>query len=307
MARSVSLLRQAVALPNLRRAWKEVAENKGIAGVDHISIKRWARNSEARLHRLREDVLRSRYRPRKLRRRFIPKRRSPERRELRIPTVTDRVLQRAVLQVLYPVFEPRFYEGSFGYRPGRGLKDAVQRILVLRANDYRYVVDADIDDFFNQVDHARLLDFLRADLPDGSLLGLIRAWLRIAQVEPDEARGIPMGSPLSPLLANVYLHRLDQTIADSNFPLVRYADDFLVFAETRQGRERAYTLVAERLADLKLRYEPGKTRLTTFEEGFRFVGVWFQGETYEYTYRDKRIEVEGDRVDGLFGQYGPEY
>jgi len=307
MSRTNSLLKQALAMPNLREAWEEVAENKGIAGVDHISVKRWGRNWEARLHQLREDVLQGRYRPGKLRRRLIPKKNRREKRELRIPTVTDRVLQRAVLQVLYPVFEPRFYDGSFGYRPKRGLKDAVQRILVLRVNDYHHVLDADIDDFFNQVDHALLLDFLRADLPDGSLLGLIQAWLRVARGDADEARGIPMGSPLSPLLANVYLHRLDIHVAEMGFPLVRYADDFVVFAETRTRCETAYRIVAEKLADLKLRYEPNKTRLTTFDEGFRFVGVWFQGETYEYEYMNKRIEVSGNEVDWLFSDYGPEY
>lgn len=303
----MSLLRQAVALPNLKQAWEEVAENKGIPGVDNVSIARWGRNWEARLHALADAVLRNTYRPRKLRVRRIPKKNRREYRELRIPTVTDRVLQRAVLQVLYPVFEPRFLDCSFGYRPQRGLKDAVERILVLRVNEYLHVLDADIDDFFNQVDHGLLLDFLRADLPDRSLLGLIQAWLRVGRPDPDEARGIPMGSPLSPLLANVYLHRLDCRVQALGFQMVRYADDFLVFAETRADAERAYREVEAILADLRLIYEPSKTRLTSFEEGFHFVGVAFQGDTYEYVWQNKRIEVSGTEVDWLFSRYGPDY
>ncbi len=302
-----SLLKQAVAFPNLRRAWEEVAANKGIPGVDGVSIKRWERRWEERLHQLRAEVLAGRYRPRKLRVRRIPKKNRREWRELRIPTVTDRVLQRAVLQVLYPIYEGRFCDCSFGYRPGRGLRDAVQRIIVLRVNEMEHVLDADIDDFFNQVDHALLDAFLRHDLPDGSLLGLIRAWLKVGRPNRREARGIPMGSPLSPLLANVYLHRLDLRVQEAGFPMVRYADDFLVFAPTRAGAEAAYRLVGQALQSLKLRYEPTKTRLTSFEEGFRFVGVWFEGDHYTYEYLDKRIEVEGNEVDWLFSRYGPDY
>ena len=303
----MSLLKQATTLHNLSRAWEEVAENKGIPGVDHISIKRWARTREARLHKLAAEVRRGRYKPHKLRRRWIPKKNRREKRELRIPTVTDRVLQRAVLQVLYPIFEPQFYDGSFGYRPGRGLDDAVQRIIVLRVNEYNHVLDADIDDYFNQVDHALLLEFLRQDLPDQSLMGLIRAWLSVSRPKSGEPRGIPMGSPLSPLLANIYLHRLDQRVDAFGYPFVRYADDFLVFAESRAQARRAYRLVDEKLAELHLRYEPAKTRLTTFDDGFTFVGVWFQGDSYEYEYQNKRIEVHGDEVDWLFSRYGPDY
>ena len=188
----MSLLKKAAAISNLTRAWEEVAENKGAAGVDRVSIKRWSRNQEERLHNLAESVLEGKYTPRKLRIRYIPKKTPGEWRELRIPTVTDRVLQRAVLQVLYPIFESRFLDGSCGYRPGRGLKQAVERILLIRENEFFYVLDADIDDFFNQVDHAILLDFLKHDLPDASLLHLVSAWLEVSRPDPEIARGIPM-------------------------------------------------------------------------------------------------------------------
>ena len=302
-----TLLRTALEMKNLRRAWNEVAENEGIPGVDQLSIPKWRRNWEERLVKLAREVKGSTYKPRPLRLRRIPKPNRREWRELRIPTVTDRVLQRAVLQTLYPVFEPVFLDCSFGYRPNLGLKNAVVRILVLRENGYRWVVDADIDDFFNQVSHPMLMDFLKTDLPDDSLLGLIWAWLEIGRPDPAEPRGIPMGSPLSPLLANVFLHRLDKALSADGYPVVRYADDFLVFAPSQNSARDAYRAAERYLTCLELGYEPHKTRITSFEQGFKFIGVWFQGDTYEYEWEDKIIEVSGNQVDWLFNQYGPDY
>ena len=304
---SKSLLTQATTQKNIRHAWKGIAANRGIAGVDNVSIRKWQRNWEERIVCLSEQARANTYKPKPLRVKRIPKRNRREWRVLRIPTVTDRVLQRAVLQVLYPILEEQFLSCSFGYRPGIGLKDAVERILVHRVNDYWWVLDADIDDYFNQVDHALLMKFLREDLPDQSLFQLIRSWLEISRPDPKENKGLPMGSPISPAFANVFLHRLDQSIIQDGYQVVRYADDFLVFTQTEGYLLQAYQQVKKHLENLKLIYEPTKTRLTSFDEGFRFVGVWFQGDTYEYNYKEKRIEVEGQNVDWLFSQYGPDY
>ncbi len=116
-----------------------------------------------------------------------------------------------------------------------------------------------------------------------------------------------MGSPISPLLANIYPHRLDCKIIQDGYEAVRYADDFLVFARSEQRIQQAYVNVKAHLDELRLTFEPSKTRLTSFEKGFNFIGVWFVNDEYEYTYRDKRIEVKGDRADWLFSQYGPHY
>jgi len=303
----IRLLEQALEMSNLRDAWEEIAKNKGMAGVDRVSVARWQRNWEERLVGLVAAVRANTYQPRKLRLKRIPKRSRREFRILRIPTITDRVLQRAILQVLHPVFEPRFLRGSFGYRPRRGLKQAVQRILALRENDYRWLLDADIDAFFDNVDHALLLDFLRRDLPDDSLFPLITRWLELGRIRPDKAIGIPLGSPLSPLWANVFLHRLDVSIARRGWPLVRYADDFVVFAASREEAQNIYMEVEKTLAAIKLRYEPAKTRLASFEEGFDFIGVHFEGDEYSYIYMDKEVKVGGNKVDLLFSDYGPEY
>jgi group II intron reverse transcriptase/maturase len=301
------LIQRALAMPNLRRAWVEVSANDGAAGVDHETIAVWARNWEARLVALAADVRAGLYRPGELREWLVPKASGHGLRLLRIPTVTDRVLQRAVLQVLHPIVEPRFLACSYGYRPGRGVPDAVRAITHLRRQGYTWVLDADIDDFFNQVDHELLAQFLDEDLPDDSLRPLIMGWNKVDCLTPDCERGIPMGSPLSPLLANVYLHRLDQAVTARGFPLVRYADDFIVLAAWPEGRAAAYDAVGEALAALRLRYEPRKTRLADFETGFDFLGVHFEESWYWYLYDDKRIEVRTEGDERLLDQFTPTY
>ncbi len=199
----VNLKSTALALPNLRRAWDDVAANGGGPGVDNITISQWRRNWEARLIELARAVRSNQYKPGGLRIRRIPKPNAPDMRVLRIPTLTDRVLQRAVYQQLAPICERRFFNCSYGYRPGRGLQDAVRHITRLRKQGYQWVLDADIDDFFNQIDHTLLRRFLRLDFYDTSLLPLIDQWLQAWQIQPGEARGIAMGSPISPLLPNI--------------------------------------------------------------------------------------------------------
>lgn len=310
-----NLLDEVLEMKNLRLAWSEVEENKGAGGVDGVSLKAWRRNWEERLVNLAASVRANTYKPLKLRLRRIPKRDCREFRTLRIPAVSDRVLQRAMLEVLYPIFEPRFLDCSYGYRPGRGLREAVQRVIVLRENDYRFVLDADIDEFFDNVDHTLLLEFLAHDLPDESLLPLISRWLKVGRAAPEasagsagsRAVGIPLGSPLSPLWANVTLHRMDRSLMNGGWNLVRYADDFLVFAESERRLQYAHADVETALAHLRLRLEPAKTRLASFAGGFDFIGVRFLGDEYSYTYLDKEVRVQGDRVDFLFGRYGPDY
>jgi len=303
-----NLLERALQLENMRLAWNEVEQNKGVGGVDRVSLRVWARNYEERLVNLAQSVKANRYKPRKLRLRKIPKKTPGEFRILRIPTIDDRVLQRAFLQVLQPRFEKRFLDCSYGYRWKRSIKNAVQKILVVRENDRRWVLDADIDEFFDSVDHDLLLEFLHRDLQDHSLMPWIKRWLAIGLIDLDKRLGISLGSPLSPLWANIFLHRLDQVVVrDHGWDMVRYADDFLVFARDRNELEEIYKMVGETLEDLHLSYEPSKTRLTTFEEGFDFIGVYFEGDQYSYVYQNKKVEVEGNEVDWLFGMYGPEY
>jgi retron-type reverse transcriptase len=139
------------------------------------------------------------------------------------------------------------------------------------------------------------------------VLRLIEAWLKRARPKPEVARGIPMGGPLSPLLANVFLHPLDVGLAAEGWPEVRYADDFIVLAPHRTGVEAAYRATERLLAELDLVYEPSKTRIATFDAGFTFLGVTFEGDQYSYPWERKTITVKGERVDWLFNRYGPDY
>jgi group II intron reverse transcriptase/maturase len=230
-----TLLEQTLELGNLRRAWNDIAENNGKAGVDNVTVQAWRRNWEERLVALAQEVRGNQYKPDQLRERRIPKANGREMRLLRIPTVRDRILQRAALQRLHPVCDPLFLACSFGYRPGRGVRDAVRQINHLRRQGLTQVLDADIDDFFNSVDHDLLAEFLREDLPDDSLLPLIEQWITVDCLTPACDRGIPMGAPVSPLLANVFLHRLDLALTFAGHPPVRYADDFIVLARSEEA------------------------------------------------------------------------
>lgn len=302
-----TLLQKVLDFDNLSQAWEKVGENNGIPGVDHISTSVWARTWEERLIKLAESVRSNTYEPSLLKTIHIKKQNRREYRKLRIPVISDRILQRAVLQVLYPIYEPQFLNCSFGYRPGRGLDDAVESILVIRTNGNGHVLDADIDDFFNQIDQTLLLEFLEEDLSDHSLIQLIKRWLKMAQLSKEKEIGIAMGSPLSPLFANIFLHRLDKAVASMHFPMVRYADDFLVFSQSEEEIHMAYNLIEKKLEELKLQYKPIKTQITTFKEGFDFIGVHFKEDTYEYIWQNKRVEVSGNEIDALFGFYGPRY
>ena len=301
------LLNKVLYPANLETACEAVLDKKGAAGVDHISCKKWRRNWEERLVNLAQDVRYDQYKPAKLRTIWIPKKRRGEWRRLRVPTVSDRILQRAVLQVLHDIFEPIFLECSYGYRPGRGLKDAVQRIIDLREMDFLFVLDADIDDFFNSVRHDLLLENLEGYIHDPALINLIKLWLQKSDLPPGSGVGIGMGSPLSPLLANVFLHPLDSYFSDKEIHMVRYADDFIVLTKTSSELEKTYLEVKMVLENSGLVYEPSKTCLTSFEEGFQYLGVTFFRDTYSYPVHQKTIEVRGKKVDFLFEDYAPGY
>ena len=300
------MIYQVLAWDNLCDAWERVADNRGAPGIDGMSIGRFARHWEEHLRRLRELVLGNRYRPGKLRRIAVPKR-SGGQRLLSIPSVADRVLQRAALNVLDDRFERRFLDCSYGYRVGRGLRDALADILRYRDRGLVWVLDADIDDCFDSLDHGLLLEFLAEEVHDPLLMGLIRAWLRIGRRTTNPDRGIPLGMPLSPLCCNVYLHRLDWALVRRRWKLVRFADDFVVCCASRSQAERGQGIVTEILDGLRLRLEANKTHITSFDEGFEYLGVRFEGDTYSFTWEGKHIQVEGPTPRWLWGYMPTEY
>ena len=284
------LLDRILDFENVKEAWEEVRKGGKAPGVDHVSARRFGRHWEERLRDLIADVRANRYKPSRLRVVHIPKRSGGQRR-LGIPTIRDRVLQRAAVQVLMMRYERKFLSCSYGYRPKRSVFHAVAAILKYRDRGFEWVLDADIDDCFDSLDHAFLWKLLEADIPDDRVLHLLGMWLEVGEVQRGKGKGVSQGMPISPLLSNVYLHELDWRLVRARWTLVRYADDFIVLTRSEQAAHQAYEVVGRHLTAMKLRYEPQKTRITSFKEGFRFLGVEFDREGYRYTWEGKQIKV----------------
>lgn len=280
-----SVIDKVYALPNLQAAWAKVWANRGAAGADGMTVAKFAERQDEHLPRLAEDLRAGSYRPQPVRRVWIPKAGGGQR-PLGIPTVRDRVVQQAILQVLEPIFEPTFSPRSHGFRKGRGCASALAVVDRAVKHGYTWVVDADIEAFFDSVDHDKLLDAVHEEVTDGSLLRLVRRILEAGVVEPGTASvepsemGTPQGGPLSPLLANLYLHALDERLTAAQVGLVRYADDFILFAKSETEAQAALELAREVLeGELGLRLHPAKTKVVTAAEGFEFLGFrWFWSE-----------------------------
>ena len=271
-----SLYDKVFSLKNLHQAWEKVRSNKGAAGCDGQTIEQFAAHEEANLLAVHEQLKAKTYGPRPVKRVEIPK---PDggKRLLGIPTVRDRMVQQAALQILQPIFEPKFSKHSHGFRPKRGCATALDIVDRALRHGYQWIVDADIEKFFDTVDHEVLLAAVNEEIADGSVLRLIGMFLESGvmvgggEVEATEL-GTPQGGPLSPLLANIYLHPLDVAMQEGGFGLVRYADDFVIFAKDRQRAEEALGVATQMLEGLKLRLHPKKTRIAAIDEGFEFLG-----------------------------------
>ena len=269
--RRPALLARAIASDTLAAAWSRVRRNAGVAGGDGVSCSAFERDARARLTWLRRDLAAGRYTPGPVRRVEIVKE-SGGTRPLAIPCVRDRVVQTAVALTLGPRLDPAMSEASFGYRPGLGVADAVARIIELRRDSRVWVLESDVARFFETIPHPRLLDLIEARTADPRLTDLIALWL----AQSGEAGcGLLQGSPLSPLLANLYLDEIDHLLDAPETRLVRYADDFVVLArrkaEAETAKERAESLLGER----GLALHPDKTRIGCFEDGFWFLGHYF--------------------------------
>jgi len=301
----MQFIKQVLSHENMRAAWEEVSGNKGAPGIDGVSIKRWRRKWEENLYTLAGSVWANTYKPAPLKSFYIPKK-SGGQRKISILTVNDRVLQRAVLRIVDDFFEMSFLDCSYGYRQGRGLRDAVERIIELRDQGYHWVLDADIDDCFNQLDHQWIKDCFRQTVSDPILNRLVAQWLRAGVKSKTDHKGISMGGVISPLFCNLVLHQLDRAVALGGWEMVRYADDFCVFTRSEEELDQVYHAVDSELQKLNLRYEPQKTRRTNFSKGFIFLGVTFLGDEYSFDSNMKHIIVEGKFDENLFVDYHPE-
>lgn len=276
-----SLIDKVYALPTLRAAFTRVKANRGAPGVDHVTVAMYEARLEANLAALSAALRDGTYRPQPIRRHWIPK--GPrERRPLGIPTVRDRLVQTALRLVLEPIFETTCAPHSYGFRPQRSTKQALHRVVTWLRAGYRYVVDADLQAYFDSIPHAPLCAAVRAKVSDGRVLALVDAFLRqpifegLAQWTIDE--GTPQGAVISPLLANLYLTPLDHAVAAAGYEMVRYADDFVIVCRTAEDAAQALALVQRWTEAAGLRLHPTKTRLVDMQQpgGFDFLGYHFE-------------------------------
>src|SRR5712672_987915 len=262
---------------NLQAGFWSVWRNAGAPGVDGQTVPQFETQEQAELAQLREELRHQRYHRQPARRVWIPKPGSTEKRPLGIPAVRDRTVEAALKQVLEPIFEQDFAEHSYGFRPGRGCREAVKRVEELLAQGLIYCVDLDFKGYFDTIPHQRLLELVKQRIVDGKVLALLEQSLKAGVLEelkgwqPTEV-GTPQGAVISPLLANLYLNPLDHLMARQGREMVRYADDLVVLCRTREEAEEALRLVRAWAEQVGLTVHPTKTRIVNAQtEGFDFL------------------------------------
>ena len=254
--RAPELLEKILSRDNLNRAYKRVKANRGAPGVDGMTVEAALPWLKEHGKELTESIRQGKYKPDPVRRKEIPK---PDGgvRKLGIPSVKDRVVQQAVAQVLMPIYEPLFSEGSYGYRPGRSAQDAIYKIRGYAEEGYEWAVLLDLSKYFDTLNHEKLLNLLRREVKDERVIQLVKRFLKSGVMENGVVmateEGSPQGGPLSPLLANIYLNEFDHEYERRGVPVVRYADDIVLLCKS----ERA----AERLLESSTRYLEGKLKL----------------------------------------------
>jgi RNA-directed DNA polymerase len=277
-----SLIDKVYSMANLRAAFAQVKANRGGAGVDRQSIMMVESDLDSILAFLAKSLQNGTYRPKPIRRVWIPKPGKKEKRPLGIPTTRDRIVQSALCNVLEPIFERDFADHSYGFRPGRGCKDALRRVDALLKQGFSFVVDADLKSYFDTIDHELLLRLVRGKVSDTRLLALVGSFL--IQDVLDSAhgwtpeRGTPQGAVISPLLSNIFLDPLDHLMSSAGFEMVRYADDFVILCKSEQDAVCVLDRVSAWTTSVGLELHPVKTRIVdaTQPGGFDFLGYHFE-------------------------------
>lgn len=279
-----SLIDKVWSAKSLEAGWIKVARNRGAAGVDGQSVREFERHAANELGKLGEELRQDSYQPLPGKRQWIEKPGSREKRPLGVPCVRDRVVQAAMRQVMEPIFERDFATHSYGFRPGRGARDALRRVDALLRQGAVWVVDADLKGYFDSIPHKRLMECVKKKVADGRVLELIEKFLKAGVIESMKGweptqTGTPQGSVLSPLLSNIYLDELDHLMAEHGYEMTRYADDFVIQTRSEEEAQKALEVLRRWVQERGLQLHPEKTRICNANEpgdGFEFLGYRFE-------------------------------
>ena len=283
------LLEKVLDRENLNRAYKRVKANKGASGVDGMTVDDVLPWLKEHREELLESIRKGKYKPNPVRRVEIPKDNGGVR-KLGIPTVTDRIIQQAIAQVLTPIYEPKFSDGSYGYRPNRSAKDAIRRVKEYADEGYRFAGCLDLSKYFDTLNHELLMNMLRKEIKDKRLIDLIKKYLKSGVMENGivmkTEEGSPQGGNLSPLLANIYLDNFDKEFESRGVKVIRYADDILLLARSIRAAERLLRTSTEYLEKkLKLKVNTEKSRAVSVYaiQNFGFLALRWEGTEVEVT------------------------
>jgi RNA-directed DNA polymerase len=316
-----SLIDKVYRPSTLQSAWEHVRSNRGAAGIDRQSIEGFAANAERNLNELTKELQEGRYRPHAVKRVDIPKA-GGKTRPLGIPTVKDRIVQTAVKRVIEPIFENDFLPTSHGFRPGRSCKDALREVDKHLKEGYTHVVDADLKGYFDSIPHPRLKERIEERLSDGRLLELLASWLNQDIVKGLErwtpTGGTPQGAVISPLLANLYLHPLDERMARLGYRMERYADDFVILCRSAEEAQAALAEVSAWVEANGLSLNPDKTHIGDCRlegQGFEFLGYRFEAgkrwvrkkslQGFTDKIREKTRRTRGDSMARIIADLTP--
>jgi group II intron reverse transcriptase/maturase len=273
------LLEKILDKDNMNQAFKKVKSNKGAGGIDGMEVDELLQYLKENAQKLTQTIKDGKYRPNPVRRVEIPKEEKGKVRKLGIPTVVDRVVQQAIAQVLSPIFEKQFSDNSFGFRPKRSAHDAIRKCQKNIDEGYKYVVDMDLERYFDTVNQSKLVEVLSRTIKDGQVISLIHKFLRAGVVvrhkfEETEV-GVPQGGPLSPLLSNIMLNELDQELESRGHRFVRYADDMVIFCKSRKSANRTLENILPYIEkELFLRVNRSKT-VVDYVGKVKFLGFAF--------------------------------
>ena len=300
-SKTMELMYQILDDTNIKEAVKRVKANNGAPGIDKITVKELDEYLHEQLEEIKKEIMNKEYKPQAVRRVYIPKA-NGKLRPLGIPVVMDRVIQQAVAQVFSKIYDEHFSETSYGFRPNRDCHMAIRKALEYVNDGCEWIVDFDIEKFFDTVNHDKLISILRERVKDDKTLHLIREYLKAGVMEngvkTKTEEGVPQGGPLSPILANIYLDKLDKELETRNLRFVRYADDFVIFVKSEMAANRVMKTVSSWIErKLFLKVSPTKTKVVRpINSSFLGFTFWKSGEEWKVRPLDDRKQKLVNKV-----------